>query len=281
LIPFNIKNFEETVVPPGTVDIIQYKMDHFAGIKTIQKHILEYPISIREPSFQAYHFALMMDSLAGRPNTEGPYDYRYFFERDGLIVPVSGLVRKLEANYLARNKSAQFHSELTPVWVNTGLQCSNKSVQGFAFEQYCLSMIYRHPSFLIKNLVSPCSIVYFDDRSKLVLGESDCTLFWPKNYWYPKVDAVLRYANPKSTKIIAIQVTLQDPSEHQQTLEFFQASYSKNASRFAREGEVVEYSLAWILHKKEHGRRLQNPKRKAGDIGFNQFVKYVINGSFS
>jgi hypothetical protein len=218
LIPLNIKNFEETVVPPGTVDIIQYKMDHFAGIRDIERHIREYSDSIREPTFQAYHFALMMDSLAGRSNTIGNYDCRYFFTQDCRVVPVSGLVRKLEANYLAIFKSDEFHSELTP-----GFKSSGKSVQGFNFEQYCLSKIYRFPSFLIPNLVSPCSIVYFKDLSELVLGESECTLFWPKNYWYPKVDAVLRHANPdaKSTKIIAIKVTLQDPIEHQQTLEFF------------------------------------------------------------
>ncbi len=283
LIPFNIKNFERTEIPEDgeVVDIIQYKMDHFAGIGDIEKHILEYPVSIKDPTFQAYHFALMIDSLAGKSNTNGPYDYRYFFEQDRRIIPVSGLVRKLEANHLAMTKLQHFHNELTPDWVIAGLKCNNKSVQGFAFEQFCLSMIYRSPSFLIPSVKLPCSISYFEDPSQLVLKQSECTLFWPKNYWYPKVDAVLRYANPaaKSTKIIAIQVTLQDPNNHQQTLEFFHASYPKNASLFAMDDEVVEYSLVWILHK-QYGKPLRRYKRKDGDISFTQTVKHVINGVF-
>jgi hypothetical protein len=114
------------------------------------------------------------------------------------------------------------------------------------------------------------------------LNDVGCRLYWPENYWYPKVDAVVRQVVSKGiVNIIAIQITFQEPQEHQQTLDFFRSTYRQNARLFTEPGENASYYLIWITPYRSMN--ISGTKRTIGtepDIEFIEIFNTTVNDKY-
>jgi hypothetical protein len=210
-------------------------------------------------------------------------DQRYFFHKDGAVHPVSGFVRKTMAIILQVYAQKEYFAGLTPDWVRSALESKHPIVCGFAYEEFCLALICKDPSQLHPTLRGvDLTIKRFDGNAppSSQLNADGCVLFWPNKFNLRHVDAVLRWvttdsyrktsnvsngiSSTKKTKkrktatsteikhvetdvtVFAIQVTLQTPVAHKQSLEFVK----QDALAYMRKDETALHRMVWVVPKK-------------------------------
>jgi hypothetical protein len=275
-VPVYLDFFHRCTAPTWPLAVDLYLRDEDRGAGRIYMHLYEFSLSIfdsKKKTKKKDYLTLMSDALLERPSSVETiydlFDQRYFFESEGIVKPISDLVRRIMAKILRKVKQEDYFESLTRAWVANGLKSPNPSVKGFAYEEYVLTKIVRRASFLSDKLegVTEVDVKFFGDGppSKKMLEELNdkFVLWWPKQWNHKHFDAIVRGPftdgvtdrnKPKKQKtekpqrllVGPIQVTLQTPEQHRSSLEFWREDY-KNWLLPSDDPARTDLIMFWVV----------------------------------
>ena len=169
------------------------------------------------------------------------------------------------ATILRETDRETFFSALTKGWVINAMSATNPSVRGFAFEQYAIATLARHPSKIAEKL-DRVDIEHFDgDVPPKDLNDKGAVLYIPKRWNYKHIDCLLRSVvleDVKQTKkgfkkqktevqklfLFPIQITLAELNTHSRSLELFH----QDAKSWRCEGDPQPtVCFVWVTNRSQ------------------------------
>ena len=193
-------------------------------------------------------------------------DHRYFYRisqsaaqvEDGKGYAVCGIARDALAVVLRR--TSEFDPFLSESWFNACNRATNPVIRGFTAEQIIISTI-RLSGLRIDQILCPSAENrFFKTAAEAILStEPSCTQYIPEPYNYKHVDSIVRYIvknkKKKTLYLIALQPTLQEISQHINSLNFFSDDGDyREWLRDVPKDCKVEAHFVWIIPKKQYGK---------------------------
>lgn len=245
-----------------------------------------------EKSEMDEHSGLMTCAIVGliRSETFGDehFDHRFFYriaDRLVLVLPISQYVSKVMSHILIDLKRTEYYAKLIPKWLTDVMdsELSNEVMKGFAYEQFYIAQILlgnvaqRHAILGVEIKVEPVENTFNGDYptlSALNTAKNTATLFRPRKYNLRYVDCVVRHVDSTgAVTIIAIQITLQTPVDHQNSLEFYSTAHDEMADcrRYEHTSDKERtHKFVWIVPHK--AAKVPNKPAECA-VSFEQRVK--------
>jgi hypothetical protein len=242
LVPYFIKKIAEYSLPSYAKRMAKWQEDpEPGGGKWIKNALKKFAISVEDLD---EHMTTMMDVLANPGEVAvaaDNYNHQFFGETLTLppnLIPICGFISVAIMKAFQEVDEIRLKAKISHPWIASIFRNANinASMRGFYFETYCLHFIKDHLKHLFGHekgfsaAIDNAKIIPFakDYPTSTVVATPDNinAIYWPSKWNLRYVDMVVRL-HVKSTAaltglhIMGVQVTLQNPGHHLNSLDFF------------------------------------------------------------
>ena len=247
----------------------RFEMDDSVGVggAWIRGALSEYSNQMIQKNGYSRYYKNMAYAISGQQNgySYKQYDHRFFY-LDGLVLkPIGGYVVYAITDVLGKldalQKQVEFQKQFNIDWLRSAYNLGNPSLKGFAFKQYCIRLLIQNlggSNFRVVRFTED-----FPQEDQLNDDEVGVTLYWPLQWNVRYIDVVWRIVSKRkfhgvervTVTIVAGQITLERPTDHSASLNFYTTKHEPDNMVDAKRYELPNppsnvtyvHQFEWIL----------------------------------